>query len=359
MVPSEADPRSTCDSQAESALPKPVSGTPKDSSKKKKVNRQAKLKQCKLDARREQWLSQGKNKIVGQQQQNGISGDQINSREDIANNTNNSNNTQMETPRRSFSDMDSRSSKASVEEEEASVEEEEEDNEGCSSEEVNSKIQAPDSSQEEEHESPLDVEDEEEHESPLDVEDDWEAAADALNIEDSSFKTIKEEIPSISNHGSSENNKSSFSIEDGILKPEYKIKSTNLANRSLRCGSGSGRAWRPDDVSRPNTLPKLTKLHSFPSQSCRPSSWSAWNNSSASSSSVPVSCPICYEDLDVTDSNFVPCACGFRLCLFCHKRIIEHDGRCPGCRKRYNVTDTGAKATILRLPRSCSMRLKA
>lgn len=337
MVPSEADPRSTCDSQAESGLPKLGSGTPKDSSKKKKVNRQAKLKQCKLDARREQWLSQGKNKIVGQQQQNGTSGDHVNSREDIVNNNNNSNNT-MEMPRRSFSDMDSRSSKASVEEEE-------EDNEGCSSEEVNSKIQAPDSSQEEEHES------------PSDVEDDWEAAADALNIEDSSFKTIKEEIPSISNHGSSENNKSSFSIEDGILKPEYKIKSTNLANRSLRCGSG--RAWRPDDVSRPNTLPKLTKLHSFPSQSCRPSSWSAWNNTSASSSSVPSSCPICYEDLDVTDSNFAPCSCGFRLCLFCHKKIIENDGRCPGCRKRYTVTDTGAKATIVRLPRSCSMRLKA
>jgi hypothetical protein len=109
MVPSEADPRSTCDSQAESALPKPVSRTPKDSSKKKKVNRQAKLKQCKLDARCEQRLSQGKNKIVGKQQQNGISGDQINSREDITNNnTNNSNNTQMEMPRRSFSDLDSR-----------------------------------------------------------------------------------------------------------------------------------------------------------------------------------------------------------------------------------------------------------
>ncbi|KAG0483270.1 hypothetical protein HPP92_011354 [Vanilla planifolia] len=33
----------------------------KDFGKKKKVNRAAKLKQWKLDARREQWLSQGKN----------------------------------------------------------------------------------------------------------------------------------------------------------------------------------------------------------------------------------------------------------------------------------------------------------
>ncbi|KAM3307829.1 putative protein isoform X1 [Capsicum chacoense] len=39
-----------------------ASSNPKDFSKKKRANRSAKLKQCKLDARREQWLSQVKNK---------------------------------------------------------------------------------------------------------------------------------------------------------------------------------------------------------------------------------------------------------------------------------------------------------
>ncbi|KAL8118275.1 uncharacterized protein LOC141661844 [Apium graveolens] len=52
--------------------------------------------------------------------------------------------------------------------------------------------------------------------------------------------------------------------------------------------------------------------------------------------SPPSSCPICCEDLDRTDSSFFPCSCGFQLCLFCHKRILEEDGRCPGCRKHYD-----------------------
>eukprot|EP01018_Ginkgo_biloba_P021705 Gb_13480 [translate_table: standard] len=341
LVPLGVDPRSDYDRQSESAplkqlqIPKSEAATSKDGAKRKKVNKRAKLKQCKLDARREQWLSQGKIKRIGQQQ-NGNNGDQVDSREG----KNNSQLEQVEMPRRSFSDMESRSSKASIEEEE-------EDNEGCSSEEINSKTQVPDSSQEE---------DEEEEGGSSDVEDDWEAAADALNIEESPSKTVKEEIPCISNHLSIDE-KTPFSIQEGILKPEYKIKSSSFVNRTPRIGSG--RAWRPDDVSRPNTLPKLTKQHTFPSQSCRPSSWGSWNNPSSSSSCVPISCPICYEDLDVTDSNFVPCSCGFRLCLFCHKRIIEQDGRCPGCRKRYVVMDVATKAATSRLPRTCSMRLKA
>lgn len=51
---------------------------------------------------------------------------------------------------------------------------------------------------------------------------------------------------------------------------------------------------------------------------------------------LPIPCPICCEDLDLTDSSFLPCACGFRLCLFCHKKLLETDGRCPGCRKQYD-----------------------
>ncbi|KAH9327138.1 hypothetical protein KI387_007316, partial [Taxus chinensis] len=283
-----------------------------------------------------------KNKIIWQQQQNGNSGNNQDGTTSNSTGTNsgvgNCSSTQTEQveqvdiPRRSFSDMDSRSSKASIEEEEY-------DNDGCSSEDINSKMHAPDSSQE----------DEEEDDGNLDVEDDWEAAADALNIEQSPPKPVKEEIPCISINAPNDN-KSKFAIEDGILKPDYKIKSASAGNRSLRMGSGG--AWRPDDASRPNTLPKLTKLHSFPSHSCRPSSWgSAWNNNhhntSAPSVPVPLSCPICYEDLDVTDFNFVPCSCGFRLCLFCHKKILEQDGRCPGCRKRYSVTDTSVKVATV------------
>ena len=50
-------------------------------------------------------------------------------------------------------------------------------------------------------------------------------------------------------------------------------------------------------------------------------------------------CPICTEDLDETDRSFIPCPCGYQLCLFCYKKIQEDKsgqagaGLCPGCRK--------------------------
>jgi len=120
-------------------------------------------------------------------------------------------------------------------------------------------------------------------------------------------------------------------------------------------GAAKSRAWRPDDACRPQTLPNLSKQHSFPARhSCRVVNPWVRNN-------VPSSCPICCEDLDLTDSSFLPCSCGFRLCLFCHKRILEEDGRCPGCRKPYAADPVGKEASVsgdsltIRLARSCSM----
>ncbi|CAL9240691.1 unnamed protein product [Arabidopsis halleri] len=46
-------------------------------------------------------------------------------------------------------------------------------------------------------------------------------------------------------------------------------------------------------------------------------------------------CPICSELMDATDLIFEPCPCGFRICLFCHKKISENEARCPACRKDY------------------------
>ncbi|KAL0692148.1 hypothetical protein Bca4012_059328 [Brassica carinata] len=111
------------------------------------------------------------------------------------------------------------------------------------------------------------------------------------------------------------------------------------------------RAWRPEDDHRPQGLPDMGKQLSFPELGKRFSTLSI----------IPSSCPICYEDLDVTDSSFFPCPCGFRLCLFCHKTIFDGDGRCPGCRKPYErnaiTTETsfdGGCVTV-RLTRSSSM----
>lgn len=133
------------------------------------------------------------------------------------------------------------------------------------------------------------------------------------------------------------------------------------------------RAWSPDDIFRPQSLPSISKQASFPASigNC----WAGIGMTPAQQGilSLPLSCPICYEDLDPTDSSFLPCPCGFHLCLFCHKRILEEiDGRCPGCRKQYNTASAvesggGTKATTVgtgremaniapvRLSRSCSM----
>ena len=49
-------------------------------------------------------------------------------------------------------------------------------------------------------------------------------------------------------------------------------------------------------------------------------------------------CPLCMEDLDEQEKLFLPCPCGFQLCLFCYNRIKEDTsgspgaGLCPGCR---------------------------
>lgn len=57
-------------------------------------------------------------------------------------------------------------------------------------------------------------------------------------------------------------------------------------------------------------------------------------------------CPICSEEMDATDLSFLPCPCGFRLCLFCHKQINENDGRCPACRKKYETSSNSGEVSF-------------
>ena len=56
----------------------------------------------------------------------------------------------------------------------------------------------------------------------------------------------------------------------------------------------------------------------------------------------PAGCPLCMEDMDVTDKNFRPCKCGYQICLFCYRHIKDDlNGLCPACRTPYdeaNVT---------------------
>ncbi|CAL0316978.1 unnamed protein product [Lupinus luteus] len=54
------------------------------------------------------------------------------------------------------------------------------------------------------------------------------------------------------------------------------------------------------------------------------------------------SCPICTEEMDLTDQQLKPCKCGYEICVWCWHHIIEMaqkdetEGRCPACRSPYD-----------------------
>jgi len=51
-----------------------------------------------------------------------------------------------------------------------------------------------------------------------------------------------------------------------------------------------------------------------------------------------VECPICLDELDLTDRSFKPCKCGYQMCRFCWNHINENlNGRCPACRQPYKT----------------------
>ncbi|ORY08288.1 hypothetical protein K493DRAFT_322188 [Basidiobolus meristosporus CBS 931.73] len=48
-------------------------------------------------------------------------------------------------------------------------------------------------------------------------------------------------------------------------------------------------------------------------------------------------CPLCMEELDITERNFKPCPCGYQICRFCWHHIKEElNGKCPACRRTYS-----------------------
>ncbi|EIN08039.1 hypothetical protein PUNSTDRAFT_121179 [Punctularia strigosozonata HHB-11173 SS5] len=47
-------------------------------------------------------------------------------------------------------------------------------------------------------------------------------------------------------------------------------------------------------------------------------------------------CPLCLEEMDISDLNFKPCVCGYQICRFCWNHIKQNlNGRCPACRREY------------------------
>ncbi|XP_024022861.1 uncharacterized protein LOC21392276 [Morus notabilis] len=333
------------DSVANASIPSAAYNS-KDLGKKKRA-RTAKLKQCKLDVRREQWLSQGavKNKCC-KEETNGVR---------TGNKENN----------RSLGNLEARSRGG---ENDGLIHHNDSDLESLSSSptSLNSGVLGGNDSGTNFTGSSSSsssstssggccsgsiTEEEEEDDGCLD---DWEAVADALAANDKQENQCSESPPEREQISETVSAcQATNGVSGGNSKPEF----TRTEPRS----AGNSRAWRPDDAFRPQSLPNLSKQLSLPNSDrqhygCGGVPW-ACNNIMV----PPSSCPICYEDLDLTDTSFLPCLCGFRLCLFCHKRILDEDGRCPGCRKPYERNAVEREARVpggsltFRLARSCSM----
>jgi len=64
-------------------------------------------------------------------------------------------------------------------------------------------------------------------------------------------------------------------------------------------------------------------------------------------------CPLCAEEMDITDQQLKPCKCGYDICVWCWHHIIdmaekeEIEGRCPACRTPYD------KDRIVKMAATC------
>ncbi|VAI30446.1 unnamed protein product [Triticum turgidum subsp. durum] len=65
-------------------------------------------------------------------------------------------------------------------------------------------------------------------------------------------------------------------------------------------------------------------------------------------------CPLCAEEMDITDQQLKPCKCGsLQICVWCWHHIIDMaekedtEGRCPACRTRYD------KDRIVKMAATC------
>ncbi|KAH6756976.1 hypothetical protein C2S53_009210 [Perilla frutescens var. hirtella] len=347
-----------------------ASSNPKDFAKKKRANRSAKLKQCKLDARREQWLSQVKNK--GGCKEDGEGG-RRGGLMDLENKNMPVKKLQI-SPRgdegifidglsiHHFSDFESSPSNSPT----SSVL-------GSNDSGVNFTSSSRSSSSSGRSSScstngcfsGIMSEEDEGNVGDDGCLDDWEAMADALAATEDKQQEHKPSpgygLP-VKKHGNTVLCGSELSLanhpfcENDITSAKQETVGTSVQISQANC-----QAWRPDDAFRPQSLPNLSKQYSFQLNSERRPGLggSAWGCKNVGP--VPTSCPICYDDFDFTDSSFIPCLCGFKLCLFCHKRILEGDARCPGCRKKYDCDLFDREATLdggsltFRLTRSCSM----
>ncbi|KAG4385337.1 hypothetical protein GLYMA_12G073200v4 [Glycine max] len=76
-------------------------------------------------------------------------------------------------------------------------------------------------------------------------------------------------------------------------------------------------------------------------------------------------CPLCAEEMDLTDQQLKPCKCGYEICVWCWHHIMDMaekddtEGRCPACRSPYDKEKiVGTAANCERLVNGINMEKK-
>ncbi|XWS28925.1 hypothetical protein CRYUN_Cryun25bG0113700 [Craigia yunnanensis] len=76
-------------------------------------------------------------------------------------------------------------------------------------------------------------------------------------------------------------------------------------------------------------------------------------------------CPLCAEEMDLTDLQLKPCKCGYEICVWCWHHIMDMaekddtEGRCPACRSAYDKERiVGMAANCERLVSEISLERK-
>ncbi|XP_047169821.1 uncharacterized protein LOC124838302 isoform X1 [Vigna umbellata] len=76
-------------------------------------------------------------------------------------------------------------------------------------------------------------------------------------------------------------------------------------------------------------------------------------------------CPLCAEEMDLTDQQLKPCKCGYEICVWCWHHIMDMaekddtEGRCPACRSPYDKEKiVGMAANCERLVNEVTMEKK-
>lgn len=167
---------------------------------------------------------------------------------------------------------------------------------------------------------------EEEEEAFDDAYDNWEDFSDALN----SF-----ESEGTLQHEDSQRKKSS-PHKDKCCKQEASPEKAVLHHHRVDSRKNS------KDKCKQEALPEKAMIHRNVGRKNKKKKSDQKKEGGGGGGDEISECPICSEEMDATDLSFLPCPCGFRLCLFCHKQINENDGRCPACRNKYEQTSSNS-----------------